>query len=102
MSQSVIAKWTNPTHDKDGNPYGEADHAGYVVSIDNGTPISLSLTWGTQFDLGSLAQVQALKAGSHAATIAPVSKKGVVGAAVSASFSLNPTPAAVGNFTITS
>lgn len=101
MSQSVIAKWTNPTHDKDGTAYGETDHGGYVVTLDNGAPITLGLTWGTQFDLGTLPQVQAMKAGLHTATISPVSKKGVVGAAVGATFSLNPTPAAVGNFSIT-
>lgn len=102
MSQSVIAKWTNPTHDKDGNPYGEADHGGYVVTIDNGAPIALGLTWGTQFDLGSLSQVQALPAGPHSVRIAPVSKKGVVGVtSPTLPFSLNPTPAAVGNFSIT-
>lgn len=101
MSQSVIAKWTNPTHDRDGNPYGEADHAGYVVTVDNGAPITLGLTWGTQFDLGTLPEVQSLKAGLHTATIAPMSKKGVPGKTVAASFSLNPTPAALGNFSIT-
>lgn len=101
MPQSVIAKWTNPTHDRDGNPYGEAEHGGYVATVDNGAPITLGLTWGTQFDLGTLPEVQALKAGPHAVTIAPVSKKGVVGAVTGASFSLSPIPAALGNFSIT-
>lgn len=101
MTQPVIARWTNPTHDKDGAPYGEADHGGYVVVLDNGAPIKLSLTWGTRYDLGGLPEVQALKSGAHTATIAPVSKKGVVGPSVVATFSLSPVPAALGNFSIT-
>ena len=32
--QSIIARWTNPPHDKDGNPYTEVDHDSYVVAVD--------------------------------------------------------------------
>jgi hypothetical protein len=101
MSQQIIARWTNPTHDKDGNPYSEADHDSYVVTLDGGAPIKLPLTWGTNFDLGTLAETQALKAGAHTATIASRSKKGVIGVTSSATFQTAPTPAAVGNFSIT-
>lgn len=101
MSQKIIANWSNPTHDKDGNAYTEADHAGYVVSLDSGAPIKLPLTLGTNFDLGTLSEAQALTSGTHTATIAAVSKKGVVGVASSATFPVHPTPAAVGNFSIT-
>lgn len=101
MAQQIIARWTNPTHDKDGNPYNEADHDSYVVTLDNGSPIKLPLTWGTSFDLGSLPEAQALAAGAHTATLVSKSKKGVTGIVASASFSTFPTPAAVGNFTIT-
>jgi hypothetical protein len=101
MSQQLIARWTNPTHDKDGNPYSEADHDSYVVSLDGGAPIKLPLVWGTNYDLATLPEVQALPAGSHTATIASKSKKGRVGIASSATFSIDPTPGAVGNFSIT-
>lgn len=101
MSQQIIARWTNPTHDKDGNAYTEADHDSYVVTIDGGSPTKLPLTWGTNFDLGTLPEVQALKAGPHSATIASKSKKGVVGQASAATFSTNPVPAPPGNFSIT-
>lgn len=101
MSQQIIARWSNPTHDKDGTPYSEADHDGYMVSFDGGALVRLPLTWGTSFDLGTLAEAQMLKAGAHTATIATKSKKGVVGLAASATFQTAPTPAAVGNFSIT-
>lgn len=101
MTQKIIASWTNPTHDKDGNPYTEADHAVYLVTVDNGAPITLPLTWGTNYDLGTLAEVQALKSGQHTAVIVSKSKKGVAGVPAAATFLVNPTPAAVGNFSIT-
>jgi hypothetical protein len=101
MSQQIIARWTNPTHDKDGNAYSEADHDSYAVTLDGGSPIRLPMTWGTCFDLGSLTEALALKAGTHTATLAAKSKKGVTGLVASATFSTDPTPAAVGNFSIT-
>lgn len=101
MSQQIIARWSNPTHDKDGNAYAEADHAHYLVSFDGAYPVKLPLTWGTSFDLGTLPEAQALKAGDHVATIASLSKKGAVGLAATAIFSTVPTPAAPGNFSIT-
>lgn len=101
MPQQILAKWTNPTHDKDGNPYNEADHDGYVVSINSGPLIKLPLVWGTNFDLGSLPEIEALPSGTHVVTIAARSKKGVTGKSVSATFQAHPTPAALGNFTIT-
>lgn len=99
--QRIIARWTNPTHDKDGNAYGEADHDGYVVSINGGPPIKIPLVWGTNFDLGSLPEIDALPAGTHTVQMAPVSKKGVIGKTTSTSFPVHPTPAALGNFSIT-
>ena len=101
MSQQIIARWTNPTHDKDGNPYNENDHDGYVVYINGGPPIKLPLVWGTNFDLGSLPEVQSLKAGTHTATFAALSKRKVTGQLASGTFQTFPTPAAVGNFSIT-
>lgn len=102
MSQKIIASWSNPTHDRDGNAYGEADHAAYLLSLDGGAAFTLPLVWGTNFDLGTLPAVQALNSGTHSATIASLSKKGVVGVPSAATFSVSPTPAAVGNFSITS
>jgi hypothetical protein len=101
MTQQIIARWTNPTHDKDGNPYGEGDHDGYVVSLNGGALIKLPLTWGTSFDLGTLPEVEALPSGTHSIVIAPRSKKGVLGRPVMATFPVHPTPAALGNFSIT-
>jgi len=101
MSQQIIARWTNPTHDKDGNAYSEADHNGYLVTVNGGAPIKLPMTWGTSFDLGTLSEVDALPSGIHTATIAVVTKKGVAGKTASGTFSVHPTPSAVGNFTIT-
>lgn len=101
MPQQIIARWTNPTHDKDGNAYADTDHAHYLVSLDGGAPIRLPLTWGTNFDLGTLPEAQALKAGDHVATIASLSKKGVLGLTATTTFSTAPTPAAPGNFSIT-
>src|SRR5579872_6050831 len=101
MSQQIIARWTNPTHDKDGNPYNEADHDGYLVTFDNGTSVKLPMTWGTSFDLGTLPEAQSLKAGTHAVTLVARTKKGATGQLVSATFQTFPEPAAVGNFSIT-
>lgn len=102
MAQQIIASWTNPTHNKDGTPYAESDHESYVVMIDNSAPIKLPLTWGTNFDLGTLPQVQALASGTHTAVVAVKNKKGITGDLASATFSVSPTPAAVGNLSITS
>lgn len=99
--QPIIARWTNPPHDTEGNPYTEADHSHYLLTINNGQPIQLPLTWGTNFDLGTLPEVQALPSGTHKATIAVRTKKGVVGQMATATFSVNPTPVAPGNFSIT-
>jgi hypothetical protein len=101
MAQQIIARWTNPTHDKDGNAYNEADHDGYWVSFDGRPPVKLPLTWGTSFDFGTLAEADNLQAGTHTATFVAKSKKGVAGLAASTTFQTHPTPAAVGNFTIT-
>lgn len=101
MSQQIIARWTNPTHDKDGNAYSEGDHDGYVVSINGGPPIKLPLVWGTNFDLGSLPEVDALPSGTHSVIVCARSKKGVLGKPVTATFPVHPTPSALGNFSIT-
>lgn len=101
MSQQIIARWTNPTHDKDGAIYGEPDHDGYLVSFDGGAPVKLPMTWGTSFDLGSLPEANALKAGTHVAVLAVRTKKGVTGQLASATFQTFPEPVAVGNFSIT-
>lgn len=100
MSQ-IIARWTNPTHDTDGNPYPQASHSHYEIQLNGGKAEALPLTWGESFDLTTLPSVQALPAGAHTATIYSVSTKGVKGKPVSGTFRIDPTPAALGNFSIT-
>lgn len=99
--QSHPMTWSNPGTDTDGNAYGQADNAGYVVAIDGQPNVSIPLVYGTSFDLGTLASVQVLKAGAHSAQLALVSKAGVTGAfSAPVTFSNNPTPGAPVNLTI--
>ena len=100
MSQQIIAQWTNPTTDTDGNAYLQEHHMGYVVSIDGGAHFAIPLTWGDSFDLGSLQAFQSLPTGEHRVTIQCMSRKGVVGRPSTSTFLVHPTPAAVGNFTV--
>jgi len=71
------------------------------VSIDGGAFNNIPLVWGTEFDLGSLPEVAKLPAGKHAATICALSKGGVPGEPATVTFQLRPTPAALGNLSIT-
>lgn len=100
--QSHVATWTNPTVDTDGNPYGQNDNAGYTLAIDGAPGVSVPLAYGTSFDLGSLAAVQALKSGPHNVSLALVSKAGVTGVFSSpATFPVLATPAAPANLAVT-
>lgn len=71
-------KWANPTTYIDGTTYGQANNAGYQVSLDSKTPVALpGITWGTQFDLAQLPEYVALKQGNHTIALQCVSKGGI-------------------------
>lgn len=99
--QSHPMSWLNPTTDTDGNAYGQPDNAGYVLAIDGQPAVSIPLTFGTSFDIGTLASVQSLKAGPHSASLALVSKDGVTGGfSAPATFSNFATPSAPTNLVV--
>lgn len=104
MPQSHIMTWTNPTTDTDGNPYVQAQNAGYTIAIDGQPGVSVPLAYGTSFDIGSLAAVQALKSGQHQVSLALVTNQangGVTGVfSAPATFPIFPTPTAPGNLAI--
>lgn len=100
--QPHVMTWTNPTTDTDGNPYGQNDNAGYTIAVDGTPGVSVPLAFGTSFDIGSLAGVQALKSGQHSVALALVSKQGVTGVFSNpATFPIFATPAAPANLQVT-
>lgn len=100
ISNPKTLTWTNPATYIDGSAYGQADNAGYQIAFDGQPAISIPLSWGTSFDLVTLAAYTALKKGTHTLALAPVSVKGVVGAFSSASFSVDLAPSAVTNLAL--
>lgn len=95
MSNPHTLSWTNPTTATDGSAYNQAMNAGYQVSLDGQAEVSIPMAWGTSFDLSTLAAFEALKSGTHTATLANVTTSGIVGvASAPVSFSLAPVPSA--------
>lgn len=77
--KSVTLSWTNPTTNVDGTPLTQANIAGYQVDIDNSTVTALpGMTFGTSFDISTLAEVQALPPGPHTITLAVLNTDGEV------------------------
>lgn len=88
--------WANPTTNTDGTPYNAAtDNAGYELVLDGAPAVSIPVSYGTSFDLSTLAAFTALKSGSHTAALAVVNKQGVVSDfSAQATFLLAGTPSA--------
>lgn len=77
----IPLSWVNPTLNTDGSAYDAVtENAGYTVRVDGTGAVSIPLSFGTNFDLATLAVVQALKAGPHQAALAVSNKDGEVSA----------------------
>ena len=73
--------WNNPTTNTDGTPYNAAtDNGGYTILVDGKQTLSGPLSFGTSFDLRTLAAFEALPAGSHTLQLEVVTKTGVASA----------------------
>lgn len=96
MSNPHVLSWANPTTRTDGTALALTDIAGYEIQIDSVAAVNVPKAGGeTSFDLSTLAAYEALKTGSHTATLAVVDTGGNVSAFASpATFQFSAAPSA--------
>jgi hypothetical protein len=88
--------WSNPTTNTDGSALAQTDVAGYQLALDGAAAVSVPIGYATTFDMSTLAAYEALKSGSHTATLALTNVEGNTGAASNAvTFSIAAIPGAI-------
>jgi hypothetical protein len=93
MANAHTLSWVNPTTNTDGSPFAQSDSAGYELAFDGTPAVSIPLTYGTSFDMSTLAAYEALSTGTHTVTLAIVNTGGNASApSNAASFSIVATP----------
>jgi hypothetical protein len=89
MANPTKLSWSGPTSYTDGTAFGQADLAGFRISVDGKPSVDIPVTWNVnnayEFPLSSLT----LSYGTHSATMQTVAKNGGVSVASAAiSFTL--------------
>jgi hypothetical protein len=102
MAIKGLLSWVNPVTRADGTAYNQTQNAGYEIQFDGTPAVSIPLSYGTSFDMTTLAAYNALIPGTHTVGIAVVDTGGLVSSfattsfpAFSKSLPLAPTSAAV-------
>lgn len=76
MANPTKIQWTGPSTYTNGNPFGQADHGGYEISVNGAPAVAIPVAWQSnneyEFDLAALN----LGVGSYSVTLRTVAANG--------------------------